>query len=213
MQRTNRRLRRSILLIIIVFSTFQAAKAQRLYSGFGLGGQITNGSYKDSLGVKRTTTPKYGFRAFWLGRVNLEGNIHFSPEVGYTLKSFKITNPESGIASQELTLHYFEIKILQEYVFKEKYFVKVGPSLSAAISGTNKTVSTTGLRASGKLPFNFDAWGRFEACINVGFGMRFANGWAAELGISNGLTNIYDGDSGPTVKNKLAGISVSKLLR
>jgi hypothetical protein len=202
-----------ILLIIIIFCAAAPATAQRLYSGFGVGGQMSTASYKDSTGLKKTTSSKYGIRAYWMGRVNLEGNIYFSPEVGYTLKGFKVASPESGIASQEITLHYFEIKLLQEYVFKDKFFLRIGPSISGALGGTNKTVSNTGLRATGKLPFNFDGWGRFEACINLGAGIHFNNGWSADLTLSDGLTNIFDGDGGPKVKNRLVGINISKLLR
>lgn len=202
-----------IISLIICILTSAWGFSQRFYSGFGVGGQMTTAKYKDSFGVSKSTSSKYGFRAYWMGRVNLEGNIFFSPEVGYTLKGFTVKSPEAGVAEQEIVLHYFEVKLLQEYTFNEKFFIKVGPSISGAITGNMKSLSTTGLRSNSKLPFNFGAWGRFEACINICGGIHFGNGWIAELALSDGLSSIYDGDDGPKVKNRLVGLSIGKYLR
>jgi Outer membrane protein beta-barrel domain len=189
------------------------ASAQRLYSGFGLAGLYTTGRYKDTLKVKKDVSASYGFRTFWMGRLNIEGVIFFSPEVGYSFKRFTVKNPSAGVAEQEISLHYFDIVLLQEYVVNDKFFVKVGPSLSGAISGKSKSVSTTGLRTSEKLAFNFAAWSRFEATIQLGVGMHFGNGWCGEFRFADGLNNIFDGDLGPNVKTRYAGIHIGKYLR
>jgi hypothetical protein len=189
------------------------ASAQSLYSGFGMAGLYTTGRYKDTMKVKKDVSARFGFRTFWMGRLNIEGVIFFAPEVGYSFKGFKVKNPSSGVAEQEILLHYLDIVLLQEYVVSEKFFIKVGPSLSGAISGKSKSVSTTGLRTTEKLAFNFAAWSRFEATIQLGLGMHFGNGWSGELRLADGLNNIFDGDLGPNVKTRFAGIHIGKYLR
>lgn len=189
------------------------ANAQKLYSGFGLGGLYTSGRYKDSSGVKKDVSARYGSRVFWMGRLNIEGGIFFSPEVGYTFKGFTVKNPETGVAEREIVLHYFDILLLQEYVINDMFFLKIGPSLSGAITGRSKSLSTGNLRTNEKLAFNFAAWSRFEATIQLGIGKHFGNGWTGELRISDGLSNIYSGDVGPNVRTRFIGVQVGKYLR
>jgi Outer membrane protein beta-barrel domain len=173
----------------------------------------STGRFKDSLKVKKDVSARYGFRTFWMGRVNVEGPIYFSPEVGYTFKGFTVKQPEAGIAEQEVLLHYFDILLLQEYIVNEKFFIKVGPSLSGALFGKLKKISTTGLRSNEDIPFNFAAWSRFEAAIHLGVGVHFGNGWVGELRLSDGLSNLFDGDGGPNIKTRFVGIQVGKYLR
>jgi Outer membrane protein beta-barrel domain len=202
---------RTVVLLFVFLST-QSTYAQKFISGFGIGGQMTSASYKDSAGNKKTTNFRAGARVYWNGRVNLEGNISFTPEVGYTMKGFRVKNPNSGVTEQELILHYVEFMFLQEYAVKDKFFVKVGPSISAAFAGRDKQLSATNLRSNKPLAFNFAEWGRFEASINLGVGSHFGNGWAVELRATKGVSNIYDGDDGPKVKNILFGINITKYM-
>jgi hypothetical protein len=204
---------RLVVLTGLFLLVFQGAGAQRLYSGFGAGAHMSTARYRDSFDVKKTTEWRPGARVYWMGKVNVEGGISFIPEVGYTFKGFKVKAPQTGVAEQEITYHYLDVTVLQEYVFRDFFFIRVGPSISGAITAYNKTISTTGLRASGKLPLNFGAWSRFEATIHLGVGANFNNGWMAELRLTDGLSNIYDGDDGPKVRNRTLGIQISKLLR
>ncbi|MBL7728261.1 MAG: outer membrane beta-barrel protein [Dinghuibacter sp.] len=203
------------VLAVITCLLFIAAEAnaQRLYSGFGLAGLYTTGRYKDTLGVKKDVTGRYGMRAFWMGRINIEGSIFFSPEVGYTFKGFKVKSPETGVADREIILHYFDILLMQEYVINDLFFVKIGPSLSGAIAGRSKSLSTDGQRKNEPLPFNFAAWSRFDATILLGVGKHFGNGWTGEIRLSDGLSNIYSGDIGPNVKTRYFGVQFGKYLR
>jgi hypothetical protein len=201
------------VVVICLLSFVQEAHSQRLYSGFGISGIYSTGRFKDSFQVKKDVSGRFGFRTFWMGRINIEGPIYFSPEVGYTFKGFKVKNPGGNIAEQEVLLHYFDILLLQEYVINESFYLKIGPSLAGAISGKSKTISNTGLRTTEKLPFNFAAWSRFEATIQIGAGMHFGNGWLGELRLSDGLSNLYDGDKGPNVKTRFIGVHIGKYIR
>jgi hypothetical protein len=186
------------------------SNSQKFYSGIGLGAQMTTASYKDTSNIKKTTTFRPGGRLYYMGRINIENNMSFTPELSYTMKGFRVKNPITGIAEQEIIIHYIEFMFLQELSFYEKYFVKFGPSISAAFLGRDKQLSSTNLRSNNPLPFNFDAWGRFEGVMNLGIGTRLNNGLSLELRASKSISNIYDGDSGPKVKNLLVGISIGK---
>jgi hypothetical protein len=200
-----------ILILAICFS--QITLAQKFASGFGVGALMTGGQYKDSFDVKKTTSMRPGFKVYWAGRVNIEGNVNFAPEVGYSMKGFRVKNPNPSIKDQELIIHYLEFKFIQEYTVKERFFVKIGPSISAAIAGRDKQLSATGLRSNDPIPFNFAAWGRFEGAVNLSVGTHFGSGWLAEIGTTKGISNIWDGDEGPNVKNVVFGISIAKYLR
>ena len=201
-----------IVLLFIVTLLCCDAAAQKLSTGFGIGTQLSKASYTDTFKNKLPTTYRPGLRVYALGRINLEGNIFFSPEVSYTMKGFKIDKPNVGVAQQEITVHYIEFKLLQEYTFMQKYFAKIGPSIGGAIYGRDKQISTANLKSSKPLNFDFAAWSRFEASIDISVGAHFGSGWIAELRYSKGTSNIYDGDDGPRVKNQGIGISIAKYL-
>jgi hypothetical protein len=201
------------LTIFIFFLSSSNLKAQKFISAFGVGGQMTSAKYLDSFKVKKPTDYRPGGRLFWTGRINLEGNISFTPEVGYTMKGFRVKNPIPGVAEQEVILHYLEFMFLQEYAFQEKFFIKIGPSISAAFLGRDKQLSIANLRSNKPLAFNFGEWGRFEGSINIGIGTHFGFGWMVEVRMTKGISNIYDGDNGPNVKNSLFGINIAKYLR
>jgi hypothetical protein len=200
----------SILLIILVPRSIQA---QSFASGFGVGGFMSSAQYKDSAKNRYTTNTRLGGRVYWMGRVTLEGNLSFAPEVGYSLKGFRVKNPAPGIQEQEVILHYIEFKFIQEYSFKEKYYFKLGPSISVAVAGRDKQLSSTNVRSNQPLPFNFAAWGRFEGAVNFAVGSHFPNGWIAEIGLTKGFSNIWDGDNGPNVKNYLFGVNIGKFIK
>jgi Outer membrane protein beta-barrel domain len=187
-----------------------SSSAQKFYSGVGIGGQMTSASFKDTNNTKKTTTFRPGGRLYYMGRINIENNMSFTPELSYTMKGFRVKNPLTGIAEQEVILHYIEFMFLQEFSFKEKYFVKFGPSISAAFVGRDKQLSASNVRSNVPLPFNFDAWGRFEGVMNISIGTRFNGGYSLELRASKSISNIYDGDKGPKVKNILIGLSFGK---
>lgn len=206
------KVKKTIFYILFLFlSNF--INAQKFTSGFGAGGFMSTATYKDSFDSKKTTQMRPGFKVFWLGRINLEGNLSFAPEVGYALKGFRVKNPENSIIEQEVILHYLEFKFIQEYSIKEKVFFKLGPSISVALAGRDKQLSVTNIRSNKPLPFNFAAWGRFEGAVNFSIGTHLPNGWLAEVGLTKGITNIWDGDNGPDVRNFLFGISVAKFIR
>ncbi len=192
---------------------FNKATAQSFTSGFGVGGFMSTAQYKDSFDAKKTTSMRPGFKVYWLGRVNIEGNINFAPEVGYAMKGFRVQNPTPSIKEQELIIHYLEFKFIQEYTVKERFFVKIGPSISVALAGRDKQLSIGNIRSNNPIPFNFAAWGRFEGAVNISVGTHFGSGWLAEIGTTKGISNIWDGDDGPNVKNVLYGISIAKFLQ
>ncbi len=195
---------------LLLFSIGINSNAQKYYSGIGIGAQMTTATYKDTSNTKKTTSFRPGGRLYYMGRINIENNMSFTPELSYTMKGFRVKNPVTGIAEQEVIIHYLEFMFLQELSFYEKYFVKFGPSISAAFLGRDKQLSSSNLRSNNPLPFNFDAWGRFEGVMNLGVGARFGGGYSLELRGSKSISNIFDGDNGPKVKNLLLGISIGK---
>lgn len=204
---------KKIIVIIISICFISNTYGQSFASGFGAGLLMTNGTYLDSFDVKKPTTMRPGFKAYWMGRVNLEGNMNISPEIGYTFKGFRVKNPLPGVAEQEIILHYLDFKFIQEYTIKEKYFVKIGPGISVAVAARDKQISTTGLRSNTPLAFNFAAWGRYEGNVSFALGAHLGAGFLVELTATKGISNIYDGDDGPNVKNVVYGIGFGKYLR
>lgn len=201
----------SITLTIALLTV--TVQAQKLYTGIGAGAHMTTATYFDTSRNKKATSARPGGRLFFMGKINLEGKISFTPEVSYTMKGFRVKNPQAGIAEQEIILHYFEFMFLQEYSFTDQLYAKIGPSVGGAIIGRDKQLSTSNVRSNKPLAINFGEWGRFEAAVNIGVGLRFGNGFIAEARVAKSINSIYDGDEGPKVKNILFGINVGKYLR
>jgi hypothetical protein len=201
-----------ILTVFITCSSFLAI-GQKLHSGFGVSALMCNGNYKDSFKVKKETSMRPGFRVYWAGRINLEGIFNLAPEIGYTFKGFRVKSPFPGVAEQEIILHYIDFRFIQEYTYKDKFFAKIGPSISVAAAGRDKQLSTTNLRSNKPLAFNFAEYGRFEGSVYLGVGAHLFNGFFAEIGVNKGISNLWDGDLGPNIKNITYGISVGKYLR
>lgn len=201
------------VIILLSITIPNVINGQSFASGFGIGGFMSSAQYKDSAKLKLSTSSRLGGRIYWMGRVNLEGNLSFAPEVGYSLKGFRVKNPASNIQEQEVILHYIEFKFIQEYSIKEKYYFKLGPSISVAIAGRDKQLSPSNVRTNQPLPFNFAAWGRFEGAVNFAIGTHLSNGWIAEIGLTKGFSNIWDGDNGPNIKNYLFGFNIGKFIK
>jgi hypothetical protein len=201
-----------VITFLLILSSSQLS-AQRLLSGYGVGAHVSTASFKDSTDARKTTSFRPGFRAFWMGRVALEGIIYFAPEVGYSMKGFRVKNPYNGVSEQEIIVHTIEFLALQEYAINDKFYVKLGPSISAAFAGRDKQLSSTGLRSNAKLGFSFATWGRFEGAITIATGAHFGNGWIAELRMNRGISNNWDGDNGPNIKSRYYGITLGKYLK
>ncbi len=205
-------MKRFIIFTFCALFSFQSF-AQSFASGFGVAGLMTSGKYLDSLKVQQPTSARPGFKVYWMGRINLEGGVNFSPEVGYSFKGFRVKTPIPQIAEQEIILHYLDFKFIQEYTYKEKYYVKAGPGISVAVSGRDKQLSAGNTRSNTPLAFNFAAWGRFEGTLSFALGAHLGAGFLIEATATKGISNIYDGDLGPNVKSFVYGIAIGKFLR
>jgi hypothetical protein len=198
------------IIIVLTLLLSYGANAQSFSHGIGVGAYASGGKYTLFDGTKLETSFRPGGKIYWMGRVLLEGNLSFAPEVGYALKGFRIKNPDPAIKEQEIIFHYLEFKFLQEYAIKEKFYAKLGPSISAAVAGRDKQLSSSNIRSNNKLAFNFAAWGRFEAALNIQLGVHLSNKWVVEIVSTRGFSNLWDGDDGPNVKNNVIGLSIGK---
>jgi hypothetical protein len=192
--------------------SWQGATAQRFYHGFHAGVHGSTAFYKDTAGVKKDTKFKYGVNAGYMGRVFVDYGLYFTPEIMYSYKGFEVASPSSLLAKQEIRTHYIEIKALAELMFKRKYFIKFGPSIGVAVTGTNNELSTTNLRKKENQRFNFSEWSRFDFGATINVGMHLDKGYVISINTNTGISNLWDGDLGPNVKNSVYGVSVGKYL-
>jgi hypothetical protein len=206
------------LLLAGVF-TFCIAPAQTSFGIFG-GPQSTTARYTID-GTKQKTGYKYGYQGGICWDVPLEGSIHFTPALFYSLKGYNVTYnkpaypPDLTATDNNVVLHTFEIATMLQFNLSEKpahFFIKVGPSMDCQLLGTEKFHMVNGKMESRSVQFGFADYGRFGANLIGQLGYEINNGFFFFTQYNFGLGSINNADNGPRIYHRVMGFSIGKYI-
>ncbi|MBS1573918.1 MAG: PorT family protein [Bacteroidetes bacterium] len=206
----------SFSLALLFFSNMVTIAQTRL--NFFAGPQVTTVNYVVH-DENQNTEIKPGFQAGAGAKIEFENRLFFSPSVYYSLKGYKVTlnksalPPDPSATNNNVNVHTIETAFLLQYDFNKQpshFFIKLGPSLDFQISGHEKFNRVDGTTVSRSMKFDFSGYGRYAASAVLHAGYEMKSSIFFFVYYQQGLTNLDNADTGPTIKYRVAGVSVGK---
>ena len=205
----------STILLTGIFST-----AQIRFTIFA-GPQVTTAHYSVR-DTKQSTDFKFGFQAGAGAKVEFDNQLYFSPAIYYSYKGYKaVLNqaaepPDLTAVNNNVAVHTVETAFLLQYDFSKKaahFFLKFGPSLDFQLSGKEKFDVIDGGHVSRGMTFDFSHYGRYAASGILQLGYETPHNFIFYIHYAHGLTNLNNADAGPSIHNRVAGITIGKYLK
>ena len=204
-----------VFVFCLMIFFHKASFSQVSFGVFG-GPQMTTAKYKVEE-KKQPTEFKPGFQLGATLKIPFDNQLYFGPAMYYSMKGYKVTlnnpsfPPTEVATNNETTIHTIEIAPLLHLDFSNQpshFFVKFGPALDFAFSGTEKfdTIGgTTPVERSMK--FSFTEYGRVTAQAILHLGFESNKGYFVFAHYAEGLGGLNNADGGPTIKHRIVGVS------
>lgn len=199
----------SFLLLCLQISTLSQV---RVFAG----PQMTTAAYSIR-NVDQPTEWKGGFMA-GIGLTNqVEGPLYFSPSLYFSRKGYKVTfnspsvPPASAAKNNNTAINSIALAPLLQFNLSKKknhIFFRFGPAIEVAISGkeifdtaANKTVNRSML-------FDPTAYSRTTFFATAHLGFEHQSGVGIFAYYEHGLSSLNNADLGPTILNRVVGVSL-----
>ena len=213
-------MRKAAFLFVLIILAISASAQEVKWGIFG-GPQVTSARYEIK-GEKQSTTAKYGFQLGTNLKVPFDNKLYFTPAVFYSLKGYKVeftqvsVPPDSSAIDNNTTIHTLEFAALLQYDFKDRpnhFFVRLGPSLDAQISGKEKFTRSDRSTVEQKMDYDFTKYGYFGANIIFQFGYETKSGFQYSAQYTLGIGSVNNADNGPAIWHRVFGISLGKYFK
>ena len=189
---------------------------------FGIfgGPQSTSARYTIN-GTVQKTNYKYGYQGGVGWDVTLEGNIHFAPQLFYSLKGYKVTYnkpaypPDVTATDNSVRLHTFEILTMFQFNFSKNadhFFIQLGPSMDIQLYGTEKFHLLNGNEVNRSMHFGNADYGRFGANLVAHLGYEIRSGYIFFAHYTYAVGSINNADDGPRIYHRVLGFSIGKYI-
>ncbi len=165
--------------------------------------------------VKQNTSYKPGMGIAVQAKVPFDGPLHFSPSVGYNMRSFKTAYTNGRTV--ENTIHYLTLAPNLSLNFPagtDRHFViGFGPVLGITNFGREK-ITFNGSTTSRKMTFGYGDYGWFDLGLTGSIGIEFKRIFV-EAAYYHGLSNINNRaeDDGINIQNRTFGINLGYYFR
>lgn len=206
----------TILLCTISFISFSQSRF-----GIFAGPQTTTAKYEVQ-GNKQNTEWKYGAQAGIMWKVPFEGKLYFAPAIYYNRKGYKVdlkdfaSPPDENAINNDVTVQSIEVAPLFNIDLSNKpnhLFIKFGPAVDFIFSGKETVGLKSGEKVTRDMKFSFGDYGRITSAAIVHLGFEAANGFIIFGHYSYGLGSMNNSDFGPSIKHRVAGLSIGKYFK
>ncbi len=203
----------TILLCTVSIISFSQSKF-----GIFAGPQTTTAKYEVGEN-KQATEWKYGAQAGVTWKVPFEGKLYFAPAIYYTLKGYKVdlkdfaAPPDENAINNDVTVQSIELAPLFNIDLSNKpghLFIKFGPAVDFIFSGKETVGLKSGEKVTRDMTFSFGDYGRLTSSAIVHLGFEAANGFIIFGHYAHGLGSMNNSDFGPSIKHRVAGLSIGK---
>ncbi|HZF63266.1 MAG TPA: porin family protein [Chitinophagaceae bacterium] len=208
---------RAILLLSFTLICLSAL-AQNKFAIYA-GPQMTSAKYKVEE-IKQPTSFRKGLQLGASLKVPFENNLYFGPAVYYSLKGYDVTLHHPSFPPTELavnnstTLHTLEIAPMLHYDFSMQpshFFIKLGPAIDVAFKGQETFQTIEGETVTRDMIFSFGDYGRVTSQAILQFGYETPR-FLVFAHYAEGLGGLNNADGGPTIKHRIAGLSLGWFL-
>lgn len=204
---------KALLLLLLSFCSYTVLQAQ--VSIFA-GPQITTANYSIR-NADQPTESKPGFMAGIRLTTQIEGPVYFSPSLYYSRKGYKVTfnqeaePPALGAKNNNTVINTIAFAPLLQFNLskaKTHLFVRFGPGMDVAFSGTETFDSTGNKRVQQSMRFGSTAYSPITLYGNIHLGFQHRSGFGFFAHYEHGLSNLNNNDYGPAILHRIAGVSV-----
>ncbi|RYY95348.1 MAG: PorT family protein [Chitinophagaceae bacterium] len=199
-----------------------AASAQKTEFGFLAGPQYTTASYSLH-GKEQVTKGKFGGHVGAIVKIPFEGRLFFTPSLYYSLKGFSValtdtsSNPGIDAVTNDIRLHTAELSpLFTVYVGRHTDrgpYVQFGPSIDMNLAGTEHITLNDGREVKRSMKFEGDSYSRFTPSLVFRFGVETSKGLFFNAHILQGVGSLNNNDLGPSIRQRVIGVSVGKIFR
>ena len=210
------------IVIISVALLFSVSCFSQVQLGIFAGPHATTAGYSVK-NVKQSTDYKYGFHLGFECKIPFETQLDFVPAISYKLMGYKVvfnrpSYPPDLLAEDNNThFHQVDVDLLLQYDFSKKpshFILRGGPSFNFILSGTEDFNLATGEHVSRPMKLStIRGYGRYEASVTAQFGLETAGGYTIYARYLQGLISINNEDNGPSIRNRLIGITIGKFFK
>ena len=213
------RAKKIIFTSVIVLLTHLIIAAQTRFNFFA-GAQGTTVRYYVH-NIKQDVDVKPGFVVGAGAKIAFENHLYFSPAIYYSYKGYKVKfdgsayPPDLAAVNNNTSIHTVETAFLLQYDFKNDpshFFIKLGPSLDFQLVGKEKFDRMDGTQVSRNMKYDFSSYGRYAASAIVHVGYEFRS-FIVTAYYEYGLTDLNNADDGPSIKYRVAGITIGSYLK
>jgi hypothetical protein len=201
-----------VVFTVILFLFSQVTNAQLTVFG---GPQISSANYTIRE-VDQPTKYKTGFMAGVGLRSLIEGPAYFAPSLYYSKKGYEVTfnqratPPDSNAKNNNTSIHTIELAPLVQINLSKSpsyLFVRLGPAVDFALSGTEAFDSSNNKRISRNMAFDFAVYSYVTISGIVQLGYQHKSGLTVFAHYGLGLSSLNNNDGGPGIRHRIAGIS------
>lgn len=171
---------------------------------------------------QQETGSKYGFQAGASLKIPFENRLFFHPHIYYSAKGYTVTltepaTPPSNLAvNNDTRFHTLEVVPALQYDLSKKpshFFIRLAPAMDFALGGTETFDEISGRRVKRKMTFSFADYGYAAASFVLHAGYEHQSGWYLFAHYDRGVAGAVNADAGPTIRHRVAGISVGKYVK
>jgi hypothetical protein len=205
--------------LLISFAGFTQLPPVRF--GIFAGPHFTGASYSVE-GEKQPTDGKFGFHVGANYKIPFENRLYFTPAISYKLMGYKVVlnrpsfPPDLLAKDNNTTYHEIDIDPLLHYELGKKadhFFVRFGPSFNFILWGSEQFNLENGESVEQDMKFSVTkGYGRYDASVVGQVGFETAKGLSVYAHYVEHLISMNNQDKGPTIRNRLFGITVGKYL-
>ena len=208
-----------ILTLSVAFFIHTIIYAQTRLNYF-VSPQITTVRYNIG-NEKQDVDFKPGFQLGIGAKIEFENHLYFSPAIYYSYKGYKVKlnqaayPPDPAAINNNTSIHTVETAFLLQYDFSKNsshFFIKLGPSLDFQLFGKERFDRADGTHVSRNMTYDFASYGRYAASAVAHAGYEFSS-FIVSAYYEYGLSDLNNADNGPSIKYRVAGISIGKYIK
>jgi hypothetical protein len=208
-----------LFFTIVILLIGNITNAQNLVNIFA-GAQTINARYKVN-DEKQKTQSKFGFQAGIGMKVPFENKLYFTPSVFYNLKGYKVQfnqhvyPPDPDAVNNDVMLHTVDVALLLQVDLgnqADHFFIGFGPSIDFQLFGKEKFKLLNGNMVDRKMKFGFADYGHYTTSAMGRLGYETSSGLLIFVQYNLGLGSINNADGGPTIRHRVFGLSIGKIL-
>ena len=210
------------ITIFSVVLTWSLVSAAQVELGVFAGPHASSAIYAIK-NVRQSTDFKFGFHAGVDCKIPFEDKLTFVPALSYKMMGYKVVfdrpsfPPDLLAKDNNTTFHEADIDLLLQYDFGKKaghFFLRAGPSFDFILFGTENYNLMTGESVDRKMKFSvLNNYGRYNVAIVAQFGFETSTGFIIHGDYNQQLFSMSNEDEGPSIRNRLVGVTFGKFLK